>query len=82
MLANIEKNNNDNTSEKIGKLLMIKTVQSTDFRVLIEALKEILQDVNIEYDESGFKIVAMDVSHTVLVHLKFRSLIDTATSRI
>ena len=51
----------------------IKTVQSSAFRVLIEALKEILQDVNIIFDDTGFKIVAMDVSHTVLVHLKLES---------
>ena len=60
-------------SENVGKLLIIKTVQSSAFRVLIEALKEILQDVNIEFDETGFKIVTMDVSHTVLVHLKLEA---------
>ena len=59
--------------EHVGKLLLIKTVQSSALRVLIEALKEILQDVNIVFDETGFKIVAMDVSHTVLVHLKLES---------
>ena len=48
-------------------LIEIKTVQSAAFRVLIEALKEILTDANFEFDESGMKIVAMDSSHTVLV---------------
>mgnify|MGYP003949561761 CR=1 FL=1 len=51
-------------------LLEIKTVQSSAFRILIEALKEILTDSNIEFDENGMKIVAMDASHTVLVHLR------------
>ena len=51
-------------------ILEIKTVQSAAFRVLTEALKEILTDANFEFDESGLKIMAMDSSHTVLVHLK------------
>ena len=51
-------------------LLEIKTVQSSAFRILIEALKEILTDANIECDSTGMKIIALDASHTVLVHMK------------
>jgi proliferating cell nuclear antigen len=51
-------------------ILELKTVQSSAFRVLIEALKEILTDANLEFDNTGMKVVAMDASHTVLVHLK------------
>ena len=51
-------------------LIEIKTVQSSAFRILIEALKEILTDANFDFDETGIKIVAMDSSHTVLVYLK------------
>jgi len=54
-------------------ILELKTVQSNAFRILIEALKEILTDANIEFDESGMKISTMDASHTVLVHLKLDS---------
>ena len=54
-------------------ILEIKTVQSAAFRVLTEALKEILTDANFEFDESGLKIMAMDSSHTVLVHLKLNA---------
>ena len=50
--------------------IYIKTIQSSPFRCLIEALKEILTDANIEIDSSGIKIIAIDTSHTVLVHLK------------
>ena len=53
-------------------IIEIKTVQSAAFRVLIEALKEILTDANFEFDETGIKIIAMDSSHTVLVHLKLK----------
>lgn len=51
----------------------LKTVQSAAFRILVEALKEILTDANIDVDEHGIKIITMDPSHTVLVHLKLES---------
>ena len=54
-------------------LIEVKTVQSSAFRILIEALKEILTDANLEFDETGIKVMAMDSSHTVLVHLKLNS---------
>jgi proliferating cell nuclear antigen len=50
--------------------LEIKTVQSSSFKILLEALKDLLTDTCIEFDESGMKIIAMDNSHVVLVHLK------------
>ena len=54
-------------------ILEVKTVQSSAFRILVEALKEILTDANLEFDNSGIKIMAMDSSHTVLVHLKLNA---------
>ena len=50
--------------------LELRTVQSVAMKVLVEALKELLTDTSIEFDENGIKIVAMDTSHIVLVHLK------------
>ena len=47
-----------------------KTVQANAFRTLVEALKEVLNDANLEFDKTGLKIMAMDTSHTVLVYLK------------
>tara|TARA_B110000211_G_scaffold27665_1_gene28155 strand:+ start:2729 stop:3541 length:813 start_codon:yes stop_codon:yes gene_type:complete len=52
---------------------LFKTVQSGAIRVLVEALKEILTDVNLEIDETGVKIVAMDSSHVALVYMKLLS---------
>ena len=57
-------------SDKSDYLLEIKTVQVSAFRTLIEALKEILTDANFEFENTGMKLIAMDTSHTVLVHLK------------
>lgn len=54
----------------MGCILDIKTVQAMSFKILIEALKELLTDVCIEFDETGMKILAMDTAHCVLVHLK------------
>ena len=59
--------------ESNNYLLEVKTVQSSAFRILIEALKEILTDANLEFDSTGMKVMAMDSSHTVLVHLKLHS---------
>lgn len=48
----------------------LRTVQSVAFKVLTEALKELLTDTCLEFDETGLKVVAMDTSHVVLVHMK------------
>lgn len=62
----VSENNNDTQPY----LLEIKTMQATTFKQVIDALKEILVDVNLEFDETGMKIVALDNTHVVLVHLK------------
>lgn len=51
-------------------LLDIKTVQSGAFRTLVEALKEILVEANLEFDSTGMRVMALDSSHTVLVYVK------------
>lgn len=54
-------------------LFLIRTVQASAFRTLIEALKEILTDVNFEMDPTGMKICAMDTSHIALIHMKLNA---------
>ena len=56
-----------------GNLFEIKTVQSGAFRTLIEALKEILTEANLEFDSQGLKIMAVDETHTVLVYLRLHA---------
>jgi proliferating cell nuclear antigen len=53
--------------------LEIKTVQSSAFKVLIEALKELLTDTVIEFTKTGIKIITTDTSHVILIHLKLYS---------
>lgn len=50
-------------------VLTIRTVQIAPFRTLMTALKDILLETNIIFDKSGIKIINMDKSHTILVHL-------------
>lgn len=51
----------------------IKTVQASAFKTLVEALKELLTDTCIEFDNSGIKISALETSKIVLVHLKLNA---------
>ena len=48
----------------------IKTEQAGAFRILIEALKEILTEGNFIFDDTGIKLMAMDSTANVLVHMK------------
>ena len=60
--------------EPVNKpILLIKTVQIAPFRTLMTALKDILIETNITFQKDGMRIVNMDKSHTVLVHLHLLS---------
>jgi len=54
-------------------LLNIKTVQASTIKLVIDAMKEILMDVNLEFDDTGMKIIALDNTHIVLIHLKLEA---------
>ncbi|CAB4574112.1 MAG: proliferating cell nuclear antigen (pcna) [Actinobacteria bacterium] len=56
-----------------SRLIDIKTIQSQVFRTLVEALKEIITDGNLEIDNTGIRLIAMDKSHTVLIHLRLHA---------
>ena len=52
-----------------GNVLTIKTVQIAPIRTLMTALKDILIETNITFGPDGIRIINMDKSHTILVHL-------------
>jgi proliferating cell nuclear antigen len=52
-----------------GNVFTLKTVQIAPFRTLMTALKDILLETNIYLSPEGMKIINMDKSHTILVHL-------------
>tara|TARA_B110001452_G_scaffold261285_1_gene259902 strand:- start:1658 stop:2482 length:825 start_codon:yes stop_codon:yes gene_type:complete len=56
-----------------NNVLTIKTVQIAPFRILMTALKDILLDTNITFTKDGIRIINMDKSHTILVHLFLKS---------
>ena len=59
-------NTNSSTNNNV---LTIKTVQIAPFRTLMTALKDILLETNISFKPDGIRIINMDKSHTILVHL-------------
>ena len=52
-----------------NNVLTIKTVQISPFRILMTALKDILLETTIIFTKQGIKIISMDKTHTILVHL-------------
>jgi proliferating cell nuclear antigen len=56
-----------------SNVLTMRTVQIAPFRTLITALKDILTDSNITFQADGMRILTMDKSQTVLVHLFLRA---------
>ena len=50
-------------------IVKCQTIQSGAIRNLIEALKDILTDVNITFDQSGIKIMEIDGNGICLVHM-------------
>jgi proliferating cell nuclear antigen len=62
-------NKNQIMSSTEGNVLTIKTVQIAPFRTLMTALKDILLETNITFEPDGMRIINMDKSHTILVHL-------------
>jgi len=62
-------NKNQATTATEGNVLTIKTVQIAPFRTLMTALKDILLETNITFEPDGMRIINMDKSHTILVHL-------------
>lgn len=56
-----------------NNVLEIQTVQIAPFRTLMTALKDILTETNIVFQQDGIKIINMDRTHTMLVHLHLKA---------
>lgn len=56
-----------------GNLFEVRTVQSSAFRTLIEGLKEILAEANLEFDSTGIRIIDVNETHTVLTYLRLHA---------
>ena len=51
----------------------LRTVKAASVRTLFDGIKEILTEANIEIDPLGIKIMAMDGTHTILVHMRLHA---------
>lgn len=58
-----------------GMLFYLQTIKTSIFKQLIEALKDMLQDVNIACTPDGLKIISLDVTETIVVRLKLNNRI-------
>lgn len=56
-----------------NRLLFVQTIQAWAFRTLVDALKEILVEANLEFTREGMKILAMDGPGHMLVHCKLHA---------
>lgn len=64
---------NFDDAEKSKYVMYLKTVKSSAIRILFEALKEILLETNLNFDENGIRVLTMDKSKTAFVHLKLEA---------
>lgn len=58
------------TDSKNDYVFLCRTVKASPVRTLVDAVKDILTEVNLEVDANGIKIMAMDGTHTILVHMR------------
>jgi proliferating cell nuclear antigen len=52
-----------------NNVFTLQTVQISPFRTLMTALKDILLETNMTFQPDGIRIINMDKSHTILVHM-------------
>jgi proliferating cell nuclear antigen len=54
-------------------ILKIESVKCQPIKQLFESLREILNDCNIQFDQQGIRILAIDGSHVCLVHSRLHA---------
>lgn len=50
-------------------MLRATTVQSSAIKLLVDGLKDVLNEVNVRFDETGMRITAMDIKRVALIHV-------------
>ena len=66
-----EQNVNDpNDVDPTEYPLFIQTVQGQTIRTLVEAIELILPEENFRFDSEGIHMLAMDVTHSLAIHLR------------
>ena len=49
--------------------MKLRTIQAVAIKSVFEVLKDIINDVNLYFDEDGVHIIALDIARTALVHM-------------
>jgi proliferating cell nuclear antigen PCNA len=49
--------------------MCMRTLQSSQWRCLVDALKDLVPDVPVKFDSTGMKLCSMDPAHVALIHL-------------
>ena len=55
-------------------LLRMQSSQAMQFKALLDVLKDLLTEVNIRFDPTGFKIVSLDPGKIGMIHLSIHNL--------
>lgn len=50
-------------------IMCMRTLQSGQWRTLVDALKDLCPEVPVKFDHEGMKLISMDVAHVVLIHV-------------
>jgi proliferating cell nuclear antigen len=53
--------------------MKLRTIQAVAIKSVFEVLKDIINDVNLYFDEDGVHIIALDIARTALVHMTLAS---------
>jgi DNA polymerase III sliding clamp (beta) subunit (PCNA family) len=61
------------TEDLSGYKLFARSLQSKHFKTIFETLKELLIDTNIQWDKDGLKIIDLDNTRVVMIHLRIHA---------
>jgi len=53
--------------------MRLRTIQAVAIKSVFEVLKDIINDVNLYFDENGVHVIALDIARTALVHMTLAS---------
>lgn len=64
---------NEGVDENENYCLNVSTSQVSSIKTLMEALKDLLIETSISFDETGLKIFTIDNKHIVIIHMKLHA---------
>lgn len=68
-----DENKKESVDENENYCLNVSTSQVSSIKTLMEALKDLLIETSISFDETGLKIFTIDNKHIVIIHMKLHA---------